>query len=388
MAKSIVAVLKTTPKTVVRDYGRLMRLARYQDHLPKDVDTLLKINISWHHWYPACSTAPWQYDGVVTAMLEDGYRRESLIPTHNRTVVVDDKRGIKENHFDAVDWKHNLVPVHTYEPPIKWSVYRPKTGKFRVLDDVYPDGVKVPDFFHGKNIIQLPTVKTHVFTTITGAMKNAFGGLLSERRHYTHAVIHETLVDLLRIQKEIHAGLFAVMDGTLIGDGPGPRCMRPAVGNVILASADQVAIDAVSAKIQGFDPLSLDFIQCAHEDGLGVGDPREIEIVGMDQSEFEQINFHHKGQENTFASRGQKMIYHGPLKPLEHLLLRTWVVPWSYAASRIYHDLYWYPVVGKERVDRILKTEWGKLFRSYSLGAVKKREAERRRKAKEGTRAA
>ena len=86
-------------------------------------------------------------------------------------------------------------------------------------------------------------------------MKNAFGGLLNEHRHWTHPVIHETLVDLLMIQKKIHRGVFAVMDGTFAGDGPGPRCMLPYVKNVILASADQVAIDAVAAKLMGFDPL-------------------------------------------------------------------------------------------------------------------------------------
>ena len=42
-------------------------------------------------------------------------------------------------------------------------------------------------------------------------------------------MIHETLVDLLMIQKKIHRGVFAVMDGTFAGDGPGPRCMRPYV---------------------------------------------------------------------------------------------------------------------------------------------------------------
>ncbi len=105
------------------------------------------------------------------------------------------------------------------------------------------------------NIVHLPTVKTHVFTTITGAMKNAFGGLLHRNRHWTHAVIHETLVDLLMIQQEIHPGLFAVMDGTFAGDGPGPRAMRWHEKDILLASADQVAIDAVSAKLQGFDPM-------------------------------------------------------------------------------------------------------------------------------------
>ena len=50
--------------------------------------------------------------------------------------------------------------------------------------------------------------------------------------------------------------------------------------NVILASADQVAIDAVAAKLMGFDPMSIKYIRLAHEAGLGVGRPEEIEIVG------------------------------------------------------------------------------------------------------------
>ena len=104
-------------------------------------------------------------------------------------------------------------------------------------------------------------------------MKNAFGGLLNEHRHWTHPVIHETLVDLLMIQKKIHRGVFAVMDGTFAGDGPGPRCMDPHVKNVILASSDQTAIDAVAAKLMGFNPLDIKFIRIAHEMGLGVGDP-------------------------------------------------------------------------------------------------------------------
>ena len=77
------------------------------------------------------------------------------------------------------------------------------------LDHIYPEGIRIPDYFIGKNIVHLPTVKTHMYTTTTGAMKNAFGGLLSNYRHYTHTWIHETLVDLLAIQKEIHPGLFA-----------------------------------------------------------------------------------------------------------------------------------------------------------------------------------
>ena len=359
--KSKVAVLKTSPETVLEDYGRLMRLAEYEKHLPKDKDTGLKINISWHVFYPACSTVPWQLDGVIKTMLDDGYKKELLHGCHNRTVVVDAKVGeVNNKHKQVVVDKHGLRNVHLYEHE-RWIKYEPK-GEILVLNDIYPDGIYIPERFIGENIIHLPTMKTHVFTTMTGAMKNAFGGLLQERRHWTHSVIHETLVDLLTIQKEIHSGIFAVMDGTFAGDGPGPRCMRPHVKDYILASADQVAIDAVAAKMMGFDPMSLDFIRIAHEKGLGCGVVEDLEIVGEDIS---GINWRFEGRKDTFASRGQKAIYHGPLKPLEKLLLRTPLVPWSYAASRLYHDGLWYPLVGKKRVDEALRTKWGELFEKY-----------------------
>ncbi len=356
-----VAVLKTTPDTVLEDYRQLMHLAGYQEALAKDVETILKINVSWQTWYPACSTVPWQLEGVIKTMQDDGYR--DLIAGQNRTVVVDAYVAERDNKQKIIVDQYGVRNVHLYEPQVEWVVYEPKAPML-VLDRIYPEGIKIPKMFIGKNIIQLPTVKTHVFTVITGAMKNAFGGLLSEKRHWTHAVIDETIVDLLTIQHEIHPGIFAVMDGTFAGDGPGPRAMRWHEKDIILASADQVAIDAISAKIQGFDPMSLKFIRLAHELGLGVGDPKDIEIVGYDIS-AEDWGFIH---EDTFASRGQKAIYHGPLKPFEHLLLRSPLVPWSYLASNFYHNVYWYPFVGRKRVERALETRWGQLFKSYGDG--------------------
>ncbi len=359
--KSKVAVLKTSPETVLSDYGKLMRSVGYYDKMDMNADVLLKINISWHHWYPACSTTPWQLDGVIRTLREDGVPQERIVSTHNRTVVVCDKEGEKGNNLVQVDEGiHKIRKMRLYEEPVKWEVFKP-SKPFRVLDKIFPDGVRIPDFLIGKNIIQMPTVKTHVFTTITGAMKNAFGGLLSERRHWTHGVIHETLVDLLRIQKEIHPSIFAVMDGTFAGDGPGPRAMIPHVKNYILASSDQVAIDAISAKMQGFDPMTIDFIRLAHEEGLGTGNLADIEIVGEDIS---KVNFHFK-QTETFASRGQKAIYHGWLKPFEKILLRSPIVPWSFLASRFYHDAFWMNLVGKKRIKDALESEWGKLFLKY-----------------------
>lgn len=360
MAKSKVAVLKTSPRTVLDDYKKLMHLADYQSVLAKNRETALKVNISWHYFYPACSTTPWQLEGVIKTLLEDGYKKERIHACHNRTVVVSARKGERENKHLPVVQKYGLRNIHLYENE-PWVRYEPK-GKIRVLDTIFPKGIEIPRRMIGENIIHLPTMKTHVFTTMTGAMKNAFGGLLHERRHWTHSVIHETLVDLLTIQKEIHPGIFAVMDGTIAGDGPGPRCMVPSIKNFILAGADQVAIDAVAAKMMGFEPMDLDFIRIAHEAGLGTGEVKEIEVVGEDIS---GVNFHFQKGKNTFVSRGQKMIYWGPLKPLETFLLRTVLAPWSYIASVIFHDWIWHPAIGKQRTNAFLRSAWGKLFQQY-----------------------
>ena len=351
------AVVYTSPETVLDDIRRAMDLAGVQSALPSGVETLLKINISWQHYYPACSSTPWQLDGVIRALRDAGYDR--LTPVHNGTVVVDPREGAVNNKHEAVTERHGLESVFLED--VEWVDFVPKSPML-VLDKVYPNGFQIPKMLMDKNIVHLPTVKTHVFTTMTGAMKNAFGGLLNYQRHWTHSVIHETLVDLLRIQREIHPGIFAVTDGTFAGDGPGPRAMRWHTKNVILASEDQVAIDAVSARLMGFDPMSIPFIRLADEHGLGCGQFDDIEVVGED---VEEVNWRFSAAENTFASRGQKLIYWGPLKSLENALLRSPITPWAYAASNLYHNAYWLKMIGSKRVREAMKTPWGRLFQQY-----------------------
>jgi uncharacterized protein (DUF362 family) len=362
--KGQVAVVKTSPQTVLEDIEKVMHLACFDQALPKGTRTGLKINISWQTWYPACSSTPWQIEGVINTLQKAEYT--DLVGVHNDTVVVNTADGERNNKHHHVTDMYQVPCLYLYNQDFEWMEYIPKKP-FLVLDKVYPQGVFIPKVLAGMNIVHMPTVKTHVFTTITGAMKNAFGGLLHRNRHWTHAVIHDTLVDLLTIQQDIHPGIFAVMDGTFAGDGPGPRAMRWHEKDILLASSDMVAIDAVSARLQGFDPLNIRFIRRAHELGLGVGDPGQIQIKGYDIEQEEPWGF---VQEDTFASKGQKLIYHGPLKPLEKTLLQSPLVPWSFFASNFYHNVYWYPFVGRKRVEAALQTKWGRLFQSYGDGQV------------------
>ena len=52
MNPSTVAVLRTSPRTVFSDYHRLLNLAGYRGVIGAEADTALKINISWHFFFP------------------------------------------------------------------------------------------------------------------------------------------------------------------------------------------------------------------------------------------------------------------------------------------------------------------------------------------------
>ncbi|GAH69123.1 unnamed protein product, partial [marine sediment metagenome] len=236
--KSKVFVIKTSPDSVLKDYAQLMHMAEYQRYYTKEEKILLKLNLSWSKFFPACSTPPWQVEGVLKTMIEDGYNPRKLFPCENKTVVTNIQRGLTANRWKKIIEKYNtwFVPLtrvkFTPYHDLKNKFLQLKNKKLHVLDSkIFPEGFRIPKFYVGKSIIHLPTMKTHGHTGqrggslkytmgaskhggITCAMKNAFGGLLTKRRHFSHQYMSEVLVDLLIIQKQIHPNILAVVDGT------------------------------------------------------------------------------------------------------------------------------------------------------------------------------
>ena len=165
------------------------------------------------------------------------------------------------------------------------------------------------------------------------------------------------------------------MDGTTAGNGPGPRLMEPIVKNVILASADQVAIDAVAAKMMGFDPMSIKYIRLAHEQGLGVGDPREIELVGDDVA---NENWHFKVGYSTHTFLAW-LSWYGPTRAFQKLLFRTPIVAIPTFIGEAEQDYMYWPLKFKHVAEYWrLNTTWGKHFQRYQQEGVLAKEAERK----------
>jgi len=154
--------------------------------------------------------------------------------------------------------------------------------------------------------------------------------------------------------------MFAVMDGTVCGDGNGPRTMIPKIKNFLVAAEDQVAIDAVSAKMMGYDPMRIKFIKLAHDLGLGCGDVDQLDLIGEDIS---KVNFKFKTGKSPVIYWDQMLRKKIPI--FEPLLFHTPLFKMCIFGSAFYHDQLWYNTVGKKRINKFMRTKWGKLFKKY-----------------------
>jgi uncharacterized protein (DUF362 family) len=363
MPKSRVAVLKVKPQSILEDVDRVCELAGMSGELDAGRTTILSGSLASNRPFPASCTTPWQLEGTILALERAGFGDITCVRSEPPSRG---SRGADPNGLEPILRRYGVPVLDNLEPDdMRWVEYRPRAN-LHVLHRIFPDGIRLPDYFFGKNIVHLPTVRCSALTTTTGAMECGLGGLLGARRHLVLADVQRVLVDLLAIQKEIHGGLFALMDGTTAGNGPGPRAMVPVVKDYLLASSDQVAIDAVAAKMMGFDPLGLEFVRVAHEDGLGVGDPRDIEIVGDDVS---NQSWGFSAGDDPVSSFGGLL----RLGPLQKLLLHTPLAHLLSAGGDAYPDSHrWRPEQTAAFELWKAQTDWGKLFTRYERGPLRR----------------
>ena len=115
-------------------------------------------------------------------------------------------------------------------------------------------------------IISVPTMKTHLLTTVTLGMKNMYGTFPEEdKSKYHRKGIEGVIYDVNRA----FTPTLTVIDGTIGGEGYGPLSCDPVEFQTVIASNDVVAADAVACILMGYDPMSVKHIEMAHEKGLG-----------------------------------------------------------------------------------------------------------------------
>lgn len=133
-------------------------------------------------------------------------------------------------------------------------------------------------------IVNLAKLKTHGFTRYTGAVKNMFGcvvGLHKPEYHVKMPDIHQFCQVLVDIQLCLKPRLH-ILDGVVAMEGNGPRSGDPRPLEVLLASTDPVALDAVACRLIDLDPRFVPTTLAGAEGGLGRWQAEEIELVGDD----------------------------------------------------------------------------------------------------------
>lgn len=265
-----VSVVRVSPSGPTRDevfrsVERAMTLARFAEFVPRGADVALKPNLGWDLFLPGAVTSPWVLEGVVR-VLRDWVGKIYLVESDQ--VVVDVERAFRGGGIDRVCREHGLTWVNMTRETLRTV---PLPGG-RVLKEL-----QVPDILLGMPVVTVPVMKTHNKTVITGAIKNQWGCLPMFRHNY-HLVLDAALADINAVVRP----RFAVMDATVCLEGNSPKSGIPKVVDRVLASGDLVALDAVAAKIMGFDPAAIGHLRECVAAGLGVADLGSIALVGDD----------------------------------------------------------------------------------------------------------
>ncbi len=132
-------------------------------------------------------------------------------------------------------------------------------------------------------IINLPKLKTHGMTTLTGAVKNLFGCIPGKRKvqwHFSTGVNRDLFMTML---VELYAALrprLTIMDAVVGMEGNGPGSGDPVPIGAIAAGRDAVAVDVVCARLVGVGPEMLPIIRAAAAAGTGETNLDRIRLFG------------------------------------------------------------------------------------------------------------
>jgi uncharacterized protein (DUF362 family) len=258
-----VSVLRAPAYLVLKSVHQAMEMANWRTFITQGADVALKVNLGWDVFLPGAVSAPWVVEGVIQT-IQDYVGHIFLVESNQ--VVVDVEKALRQTHLDEVCRQYGVEWVNM------------SLGSFVEINDesrLVLKRIHIPEILTRTELITIAVMKTHNKTVITGAIKNQWGCLQS-LRHNFHLVLSEALVDVNTIVKP----RFAVMDATICLEANGPKSGRPKEVGLVLASGDFVALDAVTARVMGFDPLNIHHIQLCSQHGLGTADPSSIEVLG------------------------------------------------------------------------------------------------------------
>ena len=212
----------------------------------------------------ATTTHPTVFEAVAKLLLDNGFKvTYGDSPSFHSMETVLKKSGLKNiGNKLGIKTADFLTGKKTFVSEAKQNKY------FTIANAVFES-----DF-----IISISKLKTHAFTTLTGAIKNQFGCIPGRTKSSYHVKLDDVdkfsqmLVDLtIFLRPKLY-----VMDAILAMEGNGPRRGNPVKLGALLISTDPVALDTVASKIIGIKPSNVKTSVKGQESGLGSMENFEI----------------------------------------------------------------------------------------------------------------
>ncbi len=163
----------------------------------------------------------------------------------------------------------------------------------------YPDGILTKHFdiitpvYEADAVFNLAKMKTHLFTMMTGAVKNIFGVIPGLSKSGYHAKLHDPkrfagmLLDLVRYISP----RLSIMDAVVAMEGNGPGTGDPRKVGLLIASENPLALDVVAGEIMGIDRKQNSIIMEAEQRDLQPNRLEDIEVIGADLAEVKVPDF-------------------------------------------------------------------------------------------------
>jgi uncharacterized protein (DUF362 family) len=297
-----------------------MELIGWRNFISPQAEVSLKLNLGWDLFLPGAVSAPWVVEGVIQT-IKDYVSQIYLVESDQ--VLVNCEKALRQTHLSFLTEKYKISFINMS----KGKFVEVKNPRHFVLKKVL-----LPEILTRTEIITLPVMKTHGRTTITGAIKNQWG-CLNKLRHQYHLQVDQALVDINKLVRP----KLAVMDGTVGLEGNGPKSGIPKIANLVLASADLVALDTVASQIMGFKPEKIKHLQLCAREKLGCANLKQIKIVKK-YKKLPSLKFK-PGKNNAIAkleilfrrsSFFKKVIFQTPLFSFCCWLAKVWYFLWYY----------------------------------------------------------
>lgn len=233
---------------------KVAMLPMWKERVLKGNKVFIKVNLISSEYVPGQCTSPLVLDEVLNELTGRGY---------DVTLGDADLAAARQCNKAANVWGHKKL-AKKYGARFQ-NLSEDELIKVRLNGKIFKTLDIPKSVLEADSIVNLPVMKTHCLTGLTCSLKH-FWGVVPRVRHQYHLVVNDAIADITSFLKPKIA--YTIIDGTIAMEGNGPRTGVSKVCNVILASTDPVALDALAAEYMGMSTPK--HVKAAAERGVGV----------------------------------------------------------------------------------------------------------------------